>query len=146
MPIDDAIRQRITSGFRFVVSIDDTAVAAFTECTLPTMDIEIEQVKEGGLNTYVHQLPGMRKASQMTLKNGVGVIQDLQSWYLESLGGQVTRKRISVAILNAKLEPVVTLDIAGAFPSQWSGPNLKTDDRAAAIQSLVLACGEVTVR
>lgn len=146
MPIDNETRKLLTSGFRFVISIDDSAVAAFTECTLPTMEIETEQVKEGGLNTYAHTLPGSCKPGQITLKNGIGVIKDLQGWYVKTMKGQFTRKRISVTVLSAKLEPVFTLDINDAYPTKWSGPQLRTDDKSVAIQTLVLSCGEISVR
>ena len=82
MPTDS--KYPITPAFRFVVSVDGEAIGAFTECALPTVEWETEEIKEGGLNTFVHQLPGRRKANKITLKNGVGVAQDLVNWYIQS--------------------------------------------------------------
>ncbi|MEZ4611596.1 MAG: phage tail protein [Caldilineaceae bacterium] len=78
-------------AFRYLVEIDGTRMAAFTECTLPSIEWEIEEVKEGGLNTYVHQLPGRRKGARLTLKHGIakGVLLD---WYLKTLSEQFETK------------------------------------------------------
>jgi|WetSurMetagenome_2_1015567.scaffolds.fasta_scaffold423408_2 phage tail-like protein len=140
------ISSHLTAGFRFVVSIADTAVAAFTECTLPTMEIEVEEIKEGGLNTFVHQLPKARKSARISLRNGVAVIQDLHRWYIRTMNGEIVRKRISVSVLSTTLEPIMTLDIEDAYPVKWSGPELKADNNTVAIQTLEFACGEVSVR
>lgn len=58
-------------GFRFVVAINGIPAAVFTECSLPNIEWDILEVKEGGLNSYVHQLPGLRKSSKITLKRGL---------------------------------------------------------------------------
>ena len=145
MTLEQSMREALTSTFRFVVSIDDTAIAAFTECTLPSLELEIEKIKEGGLNTFVHQLPGMMKAAKLTLKNGVGISSDLQDWYLETMSGTFTRKPISVSLLSSTKETVMTINISDAYPVKWSGPSLKTDENTIAIQTLEFICGEISV-
>lgn len=36
-------------------------------------------------------------------------------------------------------------DLEGAYPSKWTGPQLQSDSKSVAVQSLEFACGEVTV-
>ena len=145
MLLDKQVRDGITAAFRFVVSVDGAALAAFSECKLPDLELNLEEVKEGGLNTYVHMLPGMRKPGRITLKNGVGVAKDFKEWYTQAFSEQFTRKRVSISLLNPKLEPVMTLDFQNAIPVKWSGPTLKSDETTVAIQSLELAVGEVSI-
>ena len=135
----------VTAVFRFLVSVDGEAVGAFTECALPTVEWETEEIKEGGLNTFVHQLPGMRKSSKITLKNGVGVAQNLVDWYIKSLTEDFSRRQVTITLLNAKRESMMTWDIVNAYPTKWSGPSLKADDSTIAIQELELACGEINI-
>lgn len=135
----------VTPGFRFIVSVDGEAIGAFTECALPTVEWETEEVKEGGLNTYVHQLPGRRKASKITLKNGVGLAQDLVNWYIDSLTEEFSRKQVSISLMNIKRETMMTWDIENAYPTKWTGPQLKAEDNTIAIQELELACGEISI-
>lgn len=145
MLLDKQVRDGVTAAFRFVVSLDGTALAAFSECKLPDIELNLEEVKEGGLNTYVHMLPGQRKPGRITLKNGVGVAKDLKEWYTQAFSEQFTRKRVSISLLNPKFEAVMTLDCQNAFPVKWTGPALKSDDNTIAIQTLELAVGEVTI-
>lgn len=135
----------VTPAFRFVVSVDGEAIGAFTECALPSVEWETEEVKEGGLNTFVHQLPGRRKASKITLKNGVGIAQSLVEWYIHTLAEEFSRRQVTIELLNARLETMMTWDVANAVPTKWTGPQLKAGDNTIAIQELELACGEIHV-
>ena len=131
-------------AFRFVVSIEGINQAVFTQCTLPTIEWEIEAVKEGGINTYVHQLPGRRKAATITLKNGIGKT-DLLEWYFQGMKETFERKPLTVTLYNIQREPVVTVDVQEALPTKWTGPELKSDANTIAIQTLAFSCGEITV-
>lgn len=131
-------------AFRFLVSVDKQAQAAFTECSLPNIELELEEIKEGGLNTYPHQLPGRRKAARISLKNGVGKCALLE-WYAAILGGTIERKSVTVALLDETQKQVVAWELEGAFPFKWSGPQLRSQENSIAIQTLELACTNVTM-
>lgn len=144
------LRALTNSAFRFVVAIDGVPLGAFTECTLPDIAWDVEEVKEGGLNTMVHQLPGRRKAAKITLKNGVGMASDLLTWYIMTMNEQFWRRRVTVTLLGSPLlgplfMPVMIWHVEDAYPIRWTGPQLRTGDNTVAIQTLELACGEITV-
>lgn len=140
----EKIRETTNPAFRFIVEIGGATLGAFTECTVPAIEWEIEQVKEGGLNTFTHQLPGRRKGGKITLKNGVGS-SILFDWYQKTMSETFERKKITVSLLDSKLETVMSWDLEGAYPSKWTGPQLKSDSNSVAVQSLEFVCGEVTV-
>lgn len=144
MEVDPKLRGQAHAAFRFVVEVANQSMAAFTECTIPAVEWEIEEVKEGGLNSYIHQLPGRRKAVKITLKNGVGK-SELVDWCLSMMSGTFARKPVTLILLDAERQPIMTWKIEDAYPSKWSGPDLKTDSNTVAIQSLELAGGEITV-
>lgn len=139
-----SIREQIVPTFRFVVSVDGTDQAAFTECTLPVIEWETEEVKEGGLNTYTHQLPGRRKSARLTLKNGVGA-KKLAEWYMQGMKETLKRKNITVSLRDSKKNEVASWTLSNALPVKWTGPQLKPDDNSIAIQTLEFIGGEVTV-
>jgi len=145
MLVEQQLRTLLTAAFRFVVAIDGVSVGAFTECTLPSIELDVETVKEGGLNTHVHQLVGPRKPARITLKNGVGVTTHLMNLYQEIMSGQFGRLHVTVTLLSPSFVPVMVLDIQDACPVKWTGPRLKTDDNTVAIQTLELVCGEITI-
>lgn len=138
------MRQISVPVFRFVVIIGSNVQAAFTECTVPTIEWEIEEVKEGGQNMFIHQLPGRRKSARITLKNGVGSWA-LFDWYLKAMDEEFKRKSISVSLLDSLQQPIMNWHLTGAFPVKWVGPQLKASDNTIAIQTLELVCHEVTV-
>ena len=135
----------VTPSFRFVVSFDGEAVGAFTECALPSVEWETEEIKEGGLNAYVHQLPGRRKATKVTLKNGVGVSKTVDDWFLDILNGDISRRKISISLLDLSHESMMTWDLENAYPTKLMGPSLKAEDNTIAIQELELTCGEIRI-
>ena len=143
MAEDQKMRDIANAAFRFVVSVDGQGQAAFTACTLPVVEWDIQRLKEGGNNTFVHQLPGQRKPAKVTLKNGVGK-SDLMDWYLEAMGGSITRKTVTITLLNSEKESIMVWHVNDAFPTKWTGPKMESDSKTLAIQSLELACGEVT--
>ena len=144
-PEQDKLHSQAITAFRFVVDVGGERQGAFTECTLPTIEWEVEEVKEGGLNTHTHQLPGRRKAVRISLKNGVGK-SALLTWYIETMSEKFSRKTVTVTLLDSKQQPVLIWDLAEAYPVKWGGPALKSDTNAIAIQPLDLACGEVTMK
>lgn len=131
-------------SFRFLISVGQKPQAAFTECDLPTIELDLEELKEGGQNNYPHQLPGRRRAARISLKNGVGKSSMLE-WYFSILNGKIERKSMTVALLDEHQQTVMTWELEGAFPFKWAGPQLRSQDNTIAIQTLELACTEVTI-
>jgi phage tail-like protein len=144
MGVDARIRSQANLAFRFVVDVDGERQAAFTECTLPSMELEVQELKEGGLNHYTHLLPGRRKAARVSLKNGIAK-SSLMDWYVKSITEPVVRKKFTITLLDKGKNPIIVWTMEGAYPVKWSGPNLKSDDNTIAIQTLELVCGNVNI-
>jgi len=141
-----ALRASSVPSFRFVIEDGSGTLGVFTECTLPTIEWELEEVKEGGRNDFVHQLPSRRKSARLTLKNGVGN-SNLMDWFWKMLDGKIERKSITIKLLNEQRnlgEPVLMLTIHRAYPIKWTGPQLKSDENSIAIQTVEFVCGEIT--
>ena len=144
MEPEQEILTQTHAAFRFVVEIGSQKMAAFTECTLPTVDWEIEEVKEGGHNTFIHQLPGRRKSTRLTLKGGVGKSK-LWEWCNQVMSEKIDRKSITVQLLDSLLNPVAAWHIRDAYPIKWSGPQLQSNSTSVAIWSIEFACGEISI-
>jgi len=141
----------VQPSHRFVVLVNDAPYGIFTECDLPTIEWKTDPITEGGLNSYVHQLLGPRKESSITFKNGVGA-GEMVAWYLDVMDGKFPassgsdlRRSITVILLNSLKNPVMTWQIEDALPVEWRGPQFKTSENSIAVQSMKLACGEITV-
>jgi phage tail-like protein len=138
-------------AFRFVVDVARVRQAVFTECTLPVIEWETEELKEGGINTSTRLLPGRRRSAKLTLKNGVGN-PELMGWYLDTLSGMFFRRSVTISLLDfacdangTERKVIAVWNIEDAFPVQWTGPELRSGENTIAIQTLQLACGEIKV-
>jgi phage tail-like protein len=136
-------------GLRFWVEIDGIEVAGFTECSGLKMETEVFEYSEGGLNTYTHKLPVRTKYGNITLKRGLNEGQDLYHWYRRTMDGKTNRrdaggkpkgKNLSIIVYGPYGDtPVERWDLRGAYPVKWTGPDLKTERGAVAIETLEIA-------
>ena len=132
------------SGHRFVLTIGKDFVGAFTECTLPTLEFETEERKEGGMNEWAHTLIKGRKSGRMTLKRGILKNSFLLEWFNYVLIGDMKSARmdISVILFDSMSKVVGWWYFSNAVPIKWTGPQLKSDSTAVAIETLELAVHE----
>src|SRR5437016_1314042 len=110
-------------NFNFLVEIDGTTVAGFSECTGLSSEVGVIEYREGG-DTRIRKLPGLAKVGDVTLKRGVTETNELQLWHRSILNGVVDRRNLSIVLLDNARKPVVRWNISDAFPRKWEGPNL----------------------
>lgn len=135
-------------GYRFVVEIAGIQEARFTECSGFEMKIDVEEYKEGGLNGYVHKLPGRQSHSNITLKRGVVASIELWSW-LQRLTAATAKadekKNMSVVLYDVTGAEKLRWNLIKAFPVKWNSPSMQTDQSNVLVESLELAFQEFTV-
>ena len=126
-------------GLRFWLQLGQVEIAGFKECTGLKIETEVFEYPEGGLNTYTHKLPVRAKYTNITLKRGLDETQDLFQWYVKAMNGQIKRQNISIIVYDSLGNQVQKWDLQRAFPCKWTGPDLKTDAGAIAIETLEIA-------
>lgn len=126
-------------AFKFWIELEGIVVAQFTECSGLNVERKVESYQEGGVNDYVHQLPGRTEYTNITLKYGVTSSTDLWDWYAKGLyDGKVERKNFSILLRNSMGEVVRRWDVVGAYPVKWQGPQLNTSSGDIAIETIEL--------
>lgn len=138
--------------FQFQVEIQGLSVATFSECGGLEMSVKFDEVREGGLNEYVHKLPGRVEYGNLVLKrgyapmNGTGAGQGLSEffkWCLSAFnreGNTVQRHDVTITLFGqGQAGPIFAWTFRDAYPVKWSGPSFKAGDNAVAIESLELA-------
>jgi phage tail-like protein len=134
---------------RFVFSVgkeDEIEIGAFTECSGLSVDIEVEELKEGGQNQFVHKLPGRMTWPNIVLKRGITNSDNLFEWLAKCSGegfagesNRLARQEGEVALLDPSGKKVRKWEFEGAFPVKWSGPTLAAGSRDAATEQLEIA-------
>jgi phage tail-like protein len=126
--------------FRYWVEIDGLLEGTFTECSGFKADREIIPFKEGGVNDYVHKLPGRTSFSDITLRKGVMFSIELWKWFEEGMvTGKIKKRNITIIHHSSYFNiPARWYHIKGAYPAAWEGPNLRSDSSQLAVEALTL--------
>lgn len=134
----------------FAVSWGDSQnTSSFSEVSGLTMESEIVEYRGGDdpqLST--RKQPGLKKFSNVTLKRGIAPAEagnGLFDWYNTILGGTVSRRNVTVSLLNEERDPVMTWKIKEAWPVKIEGPGLKSTGTDVAIESVEFACEGIDI-
>lgn len=135
-------------SYSFLVVIEGLIVAGFSEVSGLQAEIEVEEIREGSVNDYVHKLPKVTKYPNLSLKRGITDSDNLWDWHHSAVKGKIEKKNVFL-ILNAR-EQIERLQqdplsklwgwvFFDAYPVKWVGPDLKADSSTVAIETLELA-------
>jgi phage tail-like protein len=126
--VGDAWEAPLTSTF--VVDVDGKTIGHFTEVQGLELEIEVEEIEEGGVNSFVHKVPGRMKWPNITLKRGVTDSDALFTWMQDSSGdgftkkgNKVTRSTMGITLMAPDGTALREWSVEGAFPIKWSGPS-----------------------
>lgn len=126
-------------AFNFLVEIEGIIAGGFSELSGMDITTEVEAIREGGVNDYVHKLPKWTTQSDLVLKKGQTDLDLLWNWYADVVAGKVARKNGSIYLLDAQGIPAMWWDFTQAYPIKWSGPTLNAASGQVAFESLTLA-------
>jgi phage tail-like protein len=127
----------------FLVEVDGQPVGRFTEAQGMEVSIEVEAFEEGGVNGYVHHLPGRMTWPNLVLKRGVTETDNLFDWVkrcsgdgFTGEGNKITRSTLAVTLVSASGERLRSWNFEGAFPVKWTGPSFAASTDELAMEEL----------
>jgi phage tail-like protein len=126
-------------GFNFLIEIEGILAGGFSECTGLTVETEFLDYREGGVNGYVHRFAGPTKYPPLVLKHGLTQIDGLWTWHQSVTQWNVERKNGTIYLLNKQSLPVMWWDFKEAYPTKYTGPDLRAESAAVAFESVELA-------
>ena len=129
----------VLTSFHFYVEFEGVGQAVFTEVTGMAVEVVVQEYEEGGRNDHVHRLPGRIKVSDITLKNGITLNNELLLWFQKIMNGDFERKHVSIIMVDQTGQQRRRWNFKYALPVKWTGPELKAGQSQPAIQSLQLA-------
>lgn len=133
----------IPVGFHFKVDFGGGASnndSRFQEVTGLSAEVNIEELREGGLNQFAHRMPNGAKYSNLVLKRGMLNDSQVTKWVRDAIENGIFEPRdISVILLNEEHEPLASWAFSKAWPVKWSISDFKAQDNALVIESLELA-------
>jgi len=133
---------------RFYVQVGEQTAAlqaVFTEVSGLQVEMQVTDYEEGGINNYVHRLPGRLKVGNVTLKHGMTVSNAFLKWCMKTNIGSWQRQNVTVVLYDVAGQPVIRWHFNNAYPVKWTGPQFTADSTAMAIESVEFTHEGLTV-
>ncbi len=132
------------SNFQYLVEIDGSTQAGFTEVCGISAEVEPIEYREGGDKGYTRKIPGLVKFPNVTLKRGI-VDARLWQWMRTVLTGATVKSQVVIMLLDEARQPVARFTLRNAWPRKWEGPSLRAKGNDIAIESLEIVHEELNV-
>ncbi|HEX8475992.1 MAG TPA: phage tail protein [Pyrinomonadaceae bacterium] len=127
------------ASYNFRLEIDGITIAGFSEVTGLNSEQNVIEYREGDEGLTPRKLPGLNKFGNITLKRGISADLQIYNWRKTVADGDITRKNLSIVLHNEKHDEVVRWNLVNAWPSKYTGPDLKANANEVAIESVELA-------
>ncbi len=127
-------------GFHFSVSFglpfpsDDVL---FRDVSGLSVNLESEDVIEGGENRFVHKLPTRTKFQELTLKRGLLENSALIIWCRKAIENFIfLPTNITIQLLNEQHSFIKMWYIVKAYPTSWSVSDFNAMDNAIVVETI----------
>lgn len=130
-------------AFQFTVTVGTKngtqVIGGFSDVTGLGVEVEVETLRVGGINSGEVMLPGPTKfPSRLVLKRGLGDGPMLWNWYLNILGGAIKREDVTIQLKSTDGLQKVAWTFSAACPVKWTGPELHAGTSAVGFESIEL--------
>ena len=127
-------------GSRFGLEIDGVEMAYFQSASGFSNETSLvdDPVAMGNGITVIRKLPGQLTWGPLSLTRGVTSDMALWEWRKAVIDGDTAgmRRNCSLIMFNHSGEEMVRYNFEQAWPSKWTGPDVKADDSAVVIETL----------
>ena len=105
-----------------------------------SMELEVENIKEGGQNLFEHKIPGKSKFSDLTLKRGLLLDSELIKWIKKALYDREFKPaNLNISLLNSSHEPILVWQVFNAWPRKWSVSDLNASENSIMVETIEIA-------
>lgn len=105
-----------------------------------SVELEFEEIAEGGENRFKHKLPVRTKYPNLVLKRGAKINSGLINWCRDAVENfSIAPTDVLISLLNEKHEPLMSWNIVHAWPVKWSMADFNAEESKIAIETIELA-------
>ena len=132
--------------FHFQVEWGGTRLG-FTEVSGLDIETEVIEYREGNMKEYQSiKMPGRQKFGNITMKRGTFKgDSDFVAWWNTVALNTITRRNVTISLLNESQQPVVVWKIKAAWPTKVQSTDLKSDGSETAIETIEIVHEGLTV-
>jgi phage tail-like protein len=127
-------------GFHFLVEFgDEKDQSQFQSVSGLTVDIETEEIREGGENRFKHKLPVRARYPNLVLKRGLDTNSKLLEWCQKaSEGFEFEPADLVIKLLNQENEPLLSWNVVNAYPVKWAVSEFNAEESRVVIETIEL--------
>ncbi|CAA9197811.1 phage tail protein [Flavobacterium collinsii] len=137
-------------GFHFLVEFQGLGSKEkdhqFQSVSGLSVDIETEEIAEGGENRFKHKLPVKTKYPNLTLKRGILIDSAVIDWCRDAIENFSFKPvNLTVKLLNPEHKPLVSWNVVHAYPVKWSVEDFNAEESKLVIENFELTYNYFTV-
>lgn len=125
-------------GFRYLVELEGLTVGGFSKVKGLARETKFETFREGGVNDFEHKLASLTSYGNLVLERGL-IAPTLWDWHEEVVAGQITRRKITIALRDEAGSEVWRWHVDAAFPVKWSVSDFDAASSQVAVESVEFA-------
>lgn len=135
----------VSFSFKVAIAGNQAEVdASFQEVSGLSAEVLLNELKEGGENRFVHQLPGQIRYQPLVLKRGLMLASSpLYDWCKSTLEfdfqDRIQPKDLQVQLLDENLRPLMSWSVVRAWPTKWTVADFKAEENAVAVETIELS-------
>jgi len=105
-----------------------------------SVDLETEEIAEGGENRFKHKIPVRTKYPNLVLKRGMLLDSGVITWCRKALEDfEIEPIDITVSLLDEKHESLQAWSISNAYPVKWNVADFNAEENKIVIETLELS-------
>ncbi|CAM1368132.1 conserved hypothetical protein [Tenacibaculum sediminilitoris] len=130
-------------GFSFQVEFVDVSTSqgdnSFQSVSGLSVDLETEEITEGGENRFKHTIPVRSKYSNLVLKRGMLMDSEVINWCKKAVTNfEIQPSDINVMLLGEDGQTIQTWNIVRAYPVKWNVGDFNAEESKLVIETLEL--------
>jgi phage tail-like protein len=132
------------SSLSFYIRVPGYDAVGFTGIDGLSAEYDVQKYEEGGENTFVHQLPGRIRYTNIKLTRPVESPNEarpsLAAWFSTLVKAhRIDRLDATVTAFDGNHRPVAVWNLRSICPIKYTGPSFSMDNAKAAVESVEFA-------
>jgi len=137
-------------GFHFLVEFEGLGSQEndhqFQSVSGLSVDIETEEIAEGGENRFKHKLPVKTKYPNLTLKRGILIDSKVINWCRQAIENFSFKPvNLTIKLLNGEHQPLISWNVVHAYPVKWSVEDFNAEESKLVIENVELTYNYFTL-
>lgn len=131
---------------RFIFEVDGVEIGVFREVQGLQVTVGVEEMREGGQNSFVRKLPGRMTWPNLIFRRGVTQSDALFDWLMKSSGegfagkhDKLTRATGAITAMDASGNRLRSWEFQDVFPVRWKGPDFSVGSNIPLEEELEVA-------